>query len=549
MAGTWFYRHSVFPEVTAMHRCRSILLTLFLTAATFGSVHVAHAETYQVGPERAHKSLNDVQDLLGPGDIVEVDGDATYPGDVWFENDGQAGSPVIIRGVPINGRLPVLSGGDEWTVLFQGNHYLFDGFEVTGGPAYCVVHKADDITIRNAIVHDCPNHGIMGTDDDSGSLTIEHSEVFRCGSGSDKHQLYIATDESVHPGSVFRLQFSYVHDGNGGNNVKTRAERNEIYFNWIEGAAYHGLDMIGPDGGDPSLAREDSDVVGNVIVTTSEWQVARFGGDGSGATAGRYRFANNTFVMGPEGNVALRMQDAVESVELYNNVFFQSAGGEVEVIRHSDPAGPDPVIRGSNNWLQDGWIEMPAGCSATVTGSSPGFADLSGFDLRPGSGASLIDAGVSPSASNDGNALPNPFLGPMFVPPYRAWLPAGGEVVRPASGAIDIGAYEEGSPDVSSGGSGGLGGAGGGSSAGSGGSSAGSGGTTDGPTTGGSAGQGAGAESQATGDYWSDDSEGCACRTRGHRSSNAAAGLIGVLMLFGLAGMRRRRGRAEQRPA
>jgi len=37
-----------------------------------------------------------------------------------------------------------------------------------------------------------------------------------------------------------------VHDGNGGNGVKSRAERNEIYYNWIEGSLYHELELIGP---------------------------------------------------------------------------------------------------------------------------------------------------------------------------------------------------------------------------------------------------------------------------------------------------------------
>ena len=71
----------------------------------------------------------------------------------------------------------------------------------------------------------------------------------------------MATDETAYPGAVFRMQHCYVHDANGGNNVKSRAERNEIYYNWIEGAYYHELELIGPDGQAESLKREDSDVV------------------------------------------------------------------------------------------------------------------------------------------------------------------------------------------------------------------------------------------------------------------------------------------------
>ena len=89
------------------------------------------------------------------------------------------------------------------------------------------------------------------------------------------HQIRVATDEVAHPGSVFRMQHCYLHDANGGNNVKSRAERNEIDHNWIEGAVYYELELIGPEpegsGGRlvGDLVREDSDVVGNVLRKTS----------------------------------------------------------------------------------------------------------------------------------------------------------------------------------------------------------------------------------------------------------------------------------------
>lgn len=475
----------------------------------------AFADTYQVGPGKPYADLNEVQDLLQPGDVVEVDGDATYPGDIHFRNHGSPDAPITVRGIPLNGRPPVLSGGDEWTVVLHGDHYVFENFEVTGGPEYCVVHKAHDVTIRNTVVHDCPNHGILGTDEESGSLTIEHSEVYACGSGERKHQLYIATDETMHPGSVFRLQFTYVHGANGGNNVKSRAERNELYYNWIEGAVYHGLDLIGPDGQEPGLAREDSDVVGNVIVTTSSWQVARFGGDATGSTAGRYRFVNNTFVVGPEASVALRMQEGVESVELHNNVFFKQGDGEVQLLRHTDPIGSDPSVRGSNNWIQDGFTDVPEGLSASVRGGSPGFANVGGFDLRPGAGSSLIDAGAASTALQDAHAMPKPLDAPVFVPPYRMRLSAGTQVSRPKTGAMDIGAYEQGSPDAPP------------------------------PewTTPGSGGGGSGGSSQpAKSAASSEDSSGCACRLSGDREGAAAWCVLALGVLTALRRLSHRRG-------
>ncbi len=108
------------------------------------------------------------------------------------------------------------------------------------------LHKADDVTLRDFAVHDRTNHGLLGHDEEACSLTLEYSEFYKNGEGDRHHQIYMATGEEMYPGSVFRMQYCFVYDGNGGNNVKSRAERNEIYYNWIEGAYYHNLELIGP---------------------------------------------------------------------------------------------------------------------------------------------------------------------------------------------------------------------------------------------------------------------------------------------------------------
>ena len=152
---------------------------------------------------------------------------------------------------------------------------MLENLDVSGGSSRCYYHHGHAIVMRDSVVHDCPRQGILGADNDSGSLTLERVEVFGSGGGDRDHQIYMATDEVAHPGSVFRMVGCYVHDGNGGNNVKSRAERNEIYYNWIEGGFYHELELIGPDpaGGVPEgQAREDSDVVGNVLCQAARVQ-------------------------------------------------------------------------------------------------------------------------------------------------------------------------------------------------------------------------------------------------------------------------------------
>src|SRR5262245_1302438 len=71
----------------------------------------ARATVYQVGPTRTYTTLQSVANRLAPGDVVEVDGDATYPGGVTFDKDGTAGNPITIRGLRVNGNRPIVSGG------------------------------------------------------------------------------------------------------------------------------------------------------------------------------------------------------------------------------------------------------------------------------------------------------------------------------------------------------------------------------------------------------------------------------------------------------
>lgn len=50
---------------------------LFQVTVTLASAFWANAAVYRVGPGRAYTTLQQVVDLLNPGDMVPVDGDAT----------------------------------------------------------------------------------------------------------------------------------------------------------------------------------------------------------------------------------------------------------------------------------------------------------------------------------------------------------------------------------------------------------------------------------------------------------------------------------------
>src|SRR5262245_55184806 len=76
-----------------------------LTLAFFLASTPLAAATYQVGPGRTNTTLTQLfaNVDLGPGDLVEVDGDVTYTGGIVMPSPdgGAAGNPVTIRGLRV----------------------------------------------------------------------------------------------------------------------------------------------------------------------------------------------------------------------------------------------------------------------------------------------------------------------------------------------------------------------------------------------------------------------------------------------------------------
>jgi hypothetical protein len=425
-----------------------------VAACALAAAPALAGNVYDVGPGQPFANLQAVQGLLGPGDLVLLQGNATYPGGVLFQNHGTPAEKVTIRGVRVNGLRPVVSGGADGIKL-DADHYVVESIEVTGNASLptnrCLFLQGNDITVRDTAVHDCPRHGILGADQDTGDVTLEHVEVYETGSGTQYHQIYMSADQEAFPGAVFRMRFSYVHDANGGNSVKSRAARNEIHYNWIEGALYHELDLIGSEEYAEALVREDSEVVGNVLVKTagSLGRVARIGGDGTGQTDGRYRFAHNTVVLnngGTPGVVAL--QDQVGSLQLSDNVIYRPSGGAFTVVVTGDEDPPAAVHAGQNNWVASNAGGVRPEWTGTVTGTNPGFANLGAWNLTPVLGGAIHDDGVLPTSGPPGASFPNPLSAPLFHPPVRTVGLPGSEQARPSAPPIDIGAYEANSAPV-----------------------------------------------------------------------------------------------------
>ena len=445
---------------------------------------VNDVSVYSVGPTHKFKKVQDVVALLEPGDIVEVDGGSVYPSPIFIDAKlaGTKDKPITIKGLTLNGEKPVLKTRNAANMVeVSADNYVFDNFEVIGnlaevlakhpGVTYsnimdqtgakrkeisdqtvyrAIFHKADNLVVSNSIIHDA-RMGILGADHGSGSITVEYNEVYHNGTNGGHHNLYLAADEATHPDSVARVQNNYIHDANTGNGLKTRARRNEVYYNWFENNFYQSLELIGPDPefgqvGDyyqfintealrainpeygEFFQREDSDVVGNVIYHT-RGSLVRIGGDGTsdmsertgkvgpsyGQTYGRYRFVNNTFIDYEDDTgkttdpvQAIRIEFGVESVELYNNVFYKPVGNPLSIIgentneksiNKANWASGSRQVKGANNWVQTDALNVPGEdeWSGTMKGTDPGFVDASpavkNFNLKGNS--PLRGAGIA----------------------------------------------------------------------------------------------------------------------------------------------------------
>ena len=361
---------------------------------------------------------------------------------------GPPPQPIAIRGVPVGGARPRISGGAN-TIEVRANHYVLEGLEITGGTSRCLYHHADNVVARDLVIHACPKQGMLGADDDSGSLTLEYSEIYDCGGGTFDHCIYMATDEVTYPGSVFRMQHTYVHDANGGNAVKSRAQRNEIYYNWIERRLL-------------SRARADRP-------RPRRWQRAARRARGLGRR--RQRPAQGEHVLRSalrrrrdgrqRGSLPLRVQhraDAtrrrrglppvrrLESVEMHGNVFHGAGGASVNLLREveADWVG-GRVVSGDGNWVTSGSTNVPPEWTGTMTGIDPGLRRMprrSTCDRLP-ERRSATRAQHPRRARGATTSRRRSRCRNGRRPSTHSWRRAGA-IARPSDGRPDVGAFEYG---------------------------------------------------------------------------------------------------------
>lgn len=423
------------------------------------SARSAWAATYAVGSAQAHKSvcalLADKTVTLGPDDVINVDA-GTYTDACQVQPSGSSGHPIILQGVA--GPRPVfdakgldLSGSGSvprailqftnasyWVVRHLELENANNG--VNNGAAFRVTAGGHDITFRDVSIHD-NNNGAMS--DGPVSLVIENSEIFHNGANDGQsHNLYLIGDS-------VRLQGNYIHDSVGGQNVKLRVHTIELLYNLIANEGNYAIDF--EQAANTDAANANAVMIGNVVVRNpkaiNKGQTIVFGADNSDHVRNGNLYAiNNTFVFTEQNTVFLHMLAPAPGSKayFYNNVFHTTATG----VKLAFDSASDSLMSGSNNWITTG-VTAATAFTASATGADPGF--VSAADLHLASGAAVIDKGMASPMYVDGtgasqDGTPTLEYGELST------------VGRPVSGALDLGAYEFGTPTSTDGGLGSDGG-------------------------------------------------------------------------------------------
>ena len=413
----------------------------------------AGATTYPVGASRTYHSPCDLVKPVGgvvlqPGDIIEVD-PGTYTDACQLTASGTEQAPIIMRGVP--GPRPVfdatgldLSGsGSVPRAIFQwtnGSYWQVSHLELTkaanasnNGSGFRLTAGAHDVTFDDMSIHDNQD----GAQSDGVSvITISNSDIYANGANDGQsHNLYLQ-------GEVVRLVGNHIHDSHGGQNIKLRTRYIEIIGNYVENAGNYEVDLI--QSANTAMPNANAVLIGNVFVraTSSDnnSQTILFGTDNAndpvGSRNGALYAIGNTFILRNASNQLFHVltttpAPAPTHVYLYDNIVYATVAG-TKLTSDATTAG---YVTGSNNFIMDGIGGLPAGLTATVGGTNPGFAGSDDYHLASGSPA--IDVGLAQPQNTKGTGTKLD-----GAPPRQPTPPIGSEPRYVVGAGVDLGAFE-----------------------------------------------------------------------------------------------------------
>jgi hypothetical protein len=405
------------------------------------------ATVYDVGPAHDLATPSDVPwESIGPGTLVRIHRRDTPYADKWvLAVEATAQEPVVVLGVPEDGRLPEITGRDAVTrqelnywsqqrgVIKVGGssvpavptaeHIVIECLDISGARAEhgftdanggagvysnnasaIFLESGNDITIRNNVIHDSGNGLFIAWE--TRDTLVAGNHLFDNGVVDSvyEHNAYTAGQGIVYEHN----RFGPLCTGCPGNNLKDRSSELVVRYNWIDGGN-RALDIV--DSGHEAIRAapdyHDTFVYGNVLIAPDggNRQLVHYGGDNDADhfRTGTLHFFHNTVVSERSGLFSMvRLSSADAHCDARNNVIYAHGGGDDVAIL--EDAG-SVSLRGS--WLQAGYREGTPSQTGTVDaqdnveGTEPGFEDVDAqvFHLVPSSPARGIAVPLAEATS------------------------------------------------------------------------------------------------------------------------------------------------------
>ncbi len=402
----------------------------------------AGGTVYHVSPGGPITSLKAIVNSLGPGDVVEVE-PGTYNEVMRVLCNGTVSNPITIRGVGatrpifdatglnVSGSLP----NPRAVFQIEGANIILENIEMRNARNGNNGSGVRMLNSTNAVVRNCKisycDMGMMGGDNNR--ALVEGCDIGFNGTASYNgysHNMYMGdTGDMI-------VRGCYIHDALYGQNFKSRAHYNELWYNWI--ADSNEGEVCGVDAAETEVPNSNLLMVGNVVVskagrTGNGTKYINFGADMSSRHNGTAYIFSNTLIAGESRNQFINITDYNDEtyVVARNNVFY----GSNNILGYWWNTYDNH--QGSHNWMPTS-AAVPTNFTNTVKGSSPGFLNAAARDYRLLGSSAAINAGCNPADMwyVDGDGVTH------SLAVGESYLFGQGLFPRLPNGQIDIGAYE-----------------------------------------------------------------------------------------------------------
>ena len=300
-----------------------------LSAAT----QVAHATVYRVGAQRSFSTLSAVVQKLEPGDVVEIDA-GTYREAVKIQCSGNAQAPILLRGVGAARPLFDVQGLDlsgrgavpRAALQIEGAYIRVEHLEfknARNGENAAGIRLLDS---TNAFVRDCVvtrcDMGIFGGDRET--ARIENCEVAFNGTpkfDGYSHNFYMSGNRVV-------IRDCLIHDSLHGQNFKSRAHFNELWFNTIADSNEGEVGLVDAPGA-TDRPHSNALLFGNTLISRADRggnyaKFLLFGSESGAAHQGTLYLFRNSFIARDGRNQFVKLDAPDARAVMRNNIFLGS---------------------------------------------------------------------------------------------------------------------------------------------------------------------------------------------------------------------------------